>query len=261
MKNYFLWNWFFSGKFGLLCTQWPWTLALDLHMSMTMTMMMMILTMFLVPHSTKTKDGTTSYYRPWSEGDNVLGSIRLSCQSVRPTVRLFVCLCSRGWTVWPTTCGVTSRGKNKKFWRAVVDISGRMRIITRMRSVGFVCDVFYLFWLIWVPGRWFWLVCCQCMQCFSVPYWRSSVIQVASIRTSANSQSHYWAFDAYVQIWCGDWPSRYLTLHKFEGRGQMSRSSGWKMSFSKTWTGWLMLIHYIPLVCAKPKYEQCGRVC
>ncbi len=43
-----------------------------------------------IPHDAKV------YHRPRSEGDNALDSVRLS-------VRLFVCLCSHGWTVWPTT--------------------------------------------------------------------------------------------------------------------------------------------------------------
>ncbi len=35
------------------------------------------------------------YYRPRSEGDNVLGSVR--------PFFVFMCLCSYGWTIWPTT--------------------------------------------------------------------------------------------------------------------------------------------------------------
>ena len=46
-----------------------------------------------------------SSYRPWSEGDNVLGS-------VHPSVCPSICGHSHGWTVWPTIYNQSAYGDN-----------------------------------------------------------------------------------------------------------------------------------------------------
>ncbi len=64
-----------------------------------------------------------------SEGDNVLGSVR---PSVCPSVRL---------SVWMSVCALTAKSNNShyqsKVFVCVSVISGRRRIIARMRSIGF----------------------------------------------------------------------------------------------------------------------------
>ncbi len=54
-----------------------------------------------------------------------------------PYVCPFVCLCSHGWTVWPTTLifGIRSDYQSQVFVCVSV-IKGRIRIIARMRSIG-----------------------------------------------------------------------------------------------------------------------------
>ncbi len=72
-------------------------------------------------------------YRPRSEGDNALGSVRPSVRpSVRLSVRPSVCQRSHGWTVksYRSHC-------QSKVLVCVSIISRHMRVIARMRSIGF----------------------------------------------------------------------------------------------------------------------------
>ncbi len=82
---------------------------------------------FLCDHFMEILRDRANIYRPRSEGDNVLGSVRPSVRlSVRPSVR-------------PSVCAVKSSRSHyqSKVFVCVSVISRRMRIIARMRSIGF----------------------------------------------------------------------------------------------------------------------------
>ena len=75
------------------------------------------------PHTVR----CTTFYRPRSEGDNALGSVR---PSVRPSVRL-----SRG-SALPSAVKSNRSHCQSKVLVCVSILSRRMRLIARMRSIG-----------------------------------------------------------------------------------------------------------------------------